>query len=132
LGCLILISYFLLWRVGRRMGAGSTAVPEPSGARPRGRDLPDSAASPGAAAALLLVLCVASLVIWLENPFAAALIVVALHCWMWIVAPENRLRMPWAVLLLVVGLVPGVLAAVYYGMVMGLGPAAGAWNAVLM
>jgi hypothetical protein len=132
LGCLIVVSSFLLWRLGRRMWSGSTAVPEPTGGRSRRRDLPDSAASPGAAAALMLVLCVVSLVIWLKNPFAAALIVVAMHLWMWIFVPEDRLRAPWAVLLLVAGLVPGVLAAVYYGMVMGLGPAAGAWNAVLM
>jgi Peptidase family M28 len=132
LGCLIVVSSFLMWRLGRKMWSGSTAVPEPTNGPPRRRDLPDSAASPGAAAALLLVLCVVSLVIWVENPFAAALIVVAMHFWIWIFAPEDRLRAPWAVLLLVAGLMPGVLAAVYYGMVMGLGPAAGAWNAVLM
>jgi hypothetical protein len=114
------------------MWSGSTAVPEPTNGRSRRRDIPDSAASPGAAAALLLVLCVVSLVIWLKNPFAAALIVVAMHFWMWIFAPEDGLRAPWAVLLLLAGLVPGVLAALYYGMVMGLGPAEGAWNAVLM
>src|SRR5262249_3985351 len=39
---------------------------------------------------------------------------------------------PWAVLLLLAGLVPGVLALVYYAMTMGLGPVSGAWNAVLM
>ncbi len=135
LGCLIVASFFAVWRFGRRMWSGSAPVapPEAPTAQHRARsDVPDSAASSGAAAALLLVLCVVSLVIWLENPFAAALIVVALHAWMWIVAPEERLRAPWAVGLLLIGLVPGVLAAVYYAMVMGLGPAAAAWNAVLM
>ena len=80
----------------------------------------------------MLVLCVVTLAIWLENPFAAALMVVALHAWLWIVGPEQRLRAPWAVLLLLVGLVPGLLATLYYAMVMGLGPVSGAWNAVLM
>ncbi len=51
---------------------------------------------------------------------------------MWVVAPEERLRWPWAVALLLIGLVPGVLAAVYYATLMGLGPATAAWNAVLM
>jgi len=51
---------------------------------------------------------------------------------LWIVGPEQRLRAPWAILLLLAGLVPGMLAALYYAMVMGLGPAAAAWNAVLM
>jgi hypothetical protein len=51
---------------------------------------------------------------------------------MWIVAPEARLRTPWAVLLFVAGLIPGVLAAVYYAHALGLGPAPAVWNAVLM
>jgi hypothetical protein len=77
-------------------------------------------------------MCGAALVLWLENPFAAALIIPALHLWMWIVAPEVRLRSPWIVLLFLAGLVPGVLAAVYYAAALGLGPVSAAWNAVLM
>jgi hypothetical protein len=75
---------------------------------------------------------VVALVIWVENPFAAGLVVLALHFWMWIVAPEQRMRAPWLVLLFVAGLIPGVLAAVYYATALGLGPAEAAWNAVLM
>jgi hypothetical protein len=132
LGCLILLSSLAVWWFGRRMWSGSSA-PEPNNGRHRRRpEVPDDAASPGAAAALMLVLCVVTLAIWLENPFAAALMIVAVHAWMWIVGPEQRLRLPWALLLLLAGLVPGVLAALYYAMVMGLGPAAAAWNAVLM
>jgi Peptidase family M28 len=132
LGLLIVLSSLGVWWFGRRIWSGG-AAPEPSGDRHRRRpQVPDDAASPGAAAALLLVLCVVTLVIWLENPYAAALMVVALHAWMWIVGPKERVRTPWAVALLLIGLVPGVLAAVYYAMVMGLGPAAAAWNAVLM
>jgi Peptidase family M28 len=132
LGCLIVVSSVAVWWFGRRMWSGS-AAPEPVNGRHRRRpEVPENAASPGAGAALMLVLCAVTLAIWLENPFAAALMVVALHAWMWIVGPEQRLRAPWAVLLLLVGLVPGVLAARYYGMVLGLGPASGAWNAALM
>ena len=40
--------------------------------------------------------------------------------------------MPWAVLLFAAGLLPGALAALYYANALGLGPAAAAWNAVLM
>jgi len=132
LGCLIVLSSLAVWWFGRRMWSG-TSVAEPANGRHRRRpEVPDDAASPGAAAALLLVLCVVTLAIWLENPYAAGLMVLALHAWMWIVGPEERVRMPWAVALLLIGLVPGVLAALYYAMVMGLGPAAAAWNAVLM
>jgi len=135
LGLLIVASAVGVWKFGRRMWSGLDAPPatEPEDGRARRRrTMTDDAASPGAAAALLLVLCGVTLVIWLENPYAAALMVVALHAWLWIVGPEERVRTPWAVALLLVGLVPGVLAALYYATVMGLGPAAAAWNAVLM
>ena len=49
-------------------------------------------ATPGAAAALLLVMCLAALAIWVTNPFAAALVVPALHLWMWVVDPDVRLH----------------------------------------
>lgn len=133
LGLLIVLSSLAVWWFfGRRMWSGSSAREQTNGRHRRRPDVPDDAASPGAGAAVMLVLCVVTLAIWLENPFAAALMVVALHAWLWIVGPEQRLRAPWAVLLLLVGLVPGLLATLYYAMVMGLGPVSGAWNAVLM
>src|SRR5581483_5131927 len=83
-------------------------------ARSRRPAVADDVASPGAAAALLLVLCAVAILLWLANPFAAALLVPALHLWLWIVGPEHRLRVPWLVLLFAAGLVPGALAVVYY------------------
>jgi hypothetical protein len=158
LACVIVAAFALRWALGRRIwspqpaAAAAAAVdvdvdangdvaPVINGERANGRarrnrggraPISDDPASPGAAAAFLLVMCVVTLVIWVENPFAAALIVPALHAWMWIVAPEQRLRTPWAVLLFLIGLIPGALAAYYYAAVLGLGPATGAWNAVLM
>jgi Peptidase family M28 len=137
LACLIAGGLIIRWRVGRRIWAAEPAPVEPPAnghtrARSRRLAVADDPASPGAAAALLLVLCVVTLLIWVENPFAAALLVPALHLWMWIVAPERRPAAPWAVLLFVAGLVPGVLAAVYYAAALGLGVAPAAWNAVLM
>jgi hypothetical protein len=140
LGCLIVAGFAVRWWVGRHVWRPDEAAAEPVSDRPEnGRShrrravaVAGDPASPGAAAALLLVMCVVTLAIWVENPFAAALLVPALHLWMWIVGPEQRLRAPWAVLLLLAGLVPGVLAAYYYAAVLGLGPATGAWNAVLM
>ncbi|HEY5317030.1 MAG TPA: M28 family peptidase [Solirubrobacteraceae bacterium] len=86
----------------------------------------------GGAAAVLLVLCAISLAIWTTNPFAAALIVPALHLWMWIVAPEVRLRAPAALVLLLVGLAPVALVITYYASQFGLGPLDGLWSAVLL
>jgi len=139
LGLVIVLGTAGVWWAGRRMwsgrsaaASGEAAAGSANGGSRRRHQVPDDAASPGAGAALMLVLCVVTLALWLENPFAAALMVVALHAWLWIVGPENRLRAPWAVLLLIAGLVPGVLAALYYAMVLGLGVAPAAWNAVLM
>jgi hypothetical protein len=153
LACVIVAAFALRWALGRRVwspqpaaasadaDADADVAPAINGERANGRarrnrggraPISDDPASPGAAAAFLLVMCVVTLVIWVENPFAAALIVPALHAWMWIVAPEQRLRTPWAVLLFLIGLIPGALAAYYYAAVLGLGPATGAWNAVLM
>ncbi|MBV9605037.1 MAG: M28 family peptidase [Solirubrobacterales bacterium] len=139
LGCLIAAGLTIRWRIGRHLwgAAPPPAPPEPvpnghTRARSRRAAVSDDPASPGAAAALLLVLCAVALVLWLANPFAAALLVPALHLWMWVIAPERRPRTPWAVLLFLLGLVPGALAAVYYAAVLGLGVAPAAWNAVLM
>jgi Peptidase family M28 len=88
--------------------------------------------APGAAAGLMLVLCVVTLAIWASNPFAAALLVPALHFWLWIVAPDLRLRRPIALAMLLAGLAAPVLVIVYYAIVLGLGPIGLAWNAVLL
>jgi Peptidase family M28 len=121
---------------GPAPAAPTPASPAPAEApngRHRGRRTgPDDITSPGAAAAFLLVLIAVTLAIWVENPFAAGLLVLALHCWMWILAPEQRLRTPWAVILFLVGLAPGVAAVIYYARAEGLGPVEAAWNAVLM
>jgi len=85
----------------------------------------------GAAAGLLLVLCVVTLVIWVSNPFAAALLVPALHLWMWIVVPDVRIPAPAAAVLLLAGLAPPVLAVLYYAVVFGLGPVTGLWHWML-
>jgi Peptidase family M28 len=137
LACLIAAGLAIRWRVGRHVWAAEAAPVEPPAngdARVRSRRpaVADDPASPGAAAALLLVMCALTLLIWIENPFAAALLVPALHLWMWVVGPERRPSRPLAVLLFAAGLVPGVLAAVYYAAALGLGAAPAAWNAVLM
>jgi hypothetical protein len=86
----------------------------------------------GAAAALLLVMCAISLVLWVRNPFAAALVVPALHLWMWIVAPEVRFRAPVALAMLLVGLAPLALVFLYYANQFNLGPLGVLWTGVLL
>jgi len=68
-------------------------------------------AATGSAGALLLVLCVIALAVWVVNPFAALLLVPALHLWLPIYAPGVAMRRGAALALFVVGLVPFVLVA---------------------
>ena len=74
----------------------------------------------------------ATLAIWLTNPFAAVLLVPALHLWMWVVDPEVRLRKVVTVALLLLGLAAPVALLVYYANALGLGPAPLAWNLLLL
>jgi hypothetical protein len=86
----------------------------------------------GKGAALLIVMCVIALVIWVHNPFAAALLVPALHLWMWVADPEVALPRPAALVLLLIGAAPGALVALYYALSLGLGPIGFAWNGLLL
>lgn len=86
----------------------------------------------GGAVGVLIVMCIAALAVWLANPFAAALAVPALHLWLWLLDPELRLRRVIAPLLLVIGIVPMVLVAVYYALTLGYSPIGLIWSGILM
>jgi hypothetical protein len=88
--------------------------------------------NPGAGAAVLLVMCVLTVAIWLRNPYAAALIVPALHLWMWVLDPTKRVARPVTALLMLAGVALPVLVILYYARAFGLGPVDGAWTGVLM
>lgn len=91
-----------------------------------------AAANPGAAAALMLVMCGIVLVIWVSNPFAAAMLVPALHLWLWVTAPEVRMHPALRLGLLLAGLAPLVFAIAYYVVTLSYGPISLAWAVVLM
>ncbi len=96
-----------------------------------GEDLENSA-NQGAAVALLAVMCAVSLAIWVTNPFAAALIVPALHLWMWVVDPEVRLNPVLTAAMLLAGLAAPVLLILYYANTLALGPVDVVWNGLLL
>jgi hypothetical protein len=100
-------------------------------ASPRRHDVAAEPYGEGAGAALLLLLCAAVLAIWMMNPFAAALLIPALHLWMWIAEPTVRPRAWTALLLLAGGLALPALTAVYYAVTLGLDPVALTWNGAL-
>ncbi len=89
-------------------------------------------ANGGTAVALPLVMGVATLAIWIANPFAAALVVPALNLWMWAIAPDLELPRSVRALLLGLGIVPLVLILGYYALTLGVGPIGLAWTLVLM
>ena len=93
---------------------------------------PESPAADAAAVALSVVTCVLTLVVWVLNPFAALLLVPALHLWLWLAQPGARSRR-WSVALLVLlAAVPAVLVLVYYANAYGLSPVGLAWSLALM
>jgi hypothetical protein len=116
---------------GRLAGPTAPANGRPAPAGRRGRDA-GAGDGAGAAAGLLVVMCVVSLAIWVANPFAALLVVPALHLWLWVVTPDVRLPVPVRILLLVLGVTPVALLAAYLAITLGLGPLGLAWGGVLL
>jgi len=88
--------------------------------------------TPGAAAALSLVLAGTVAVAWIFNPFAAALLLPVLHGWMLLAAPEVRVRRSAARTLVALTLLPVAVVVLYYALALGANPLQLVWNAVLL
>jgi hypothetical protein len=88
--------------------------------------------SDGAGVGMLLVLLGVGGVVWALNPFAALLLLPAIHVWLLIVSPELRPRPPAALALVAIGLLPLALLMAFYAHQLGLGPGRVAWMAVLL
>ena len=126
LGCVIVGAFALgRWLLphGKRAGDAARAV--------AGAGAGDDAGG-GTAAVVPLIMCAVALAIWVKNPLAAALLVPALHLWIWIVDPEVRLHPLAALAPLLVGLAPLFLVVFYYMSSFGFGPGGLLWSGVLM
>jgi len=88
--------------------------------------------SPGATGALVLVLVVTAVAVWFYNPFAAALLLPALHSWLLVTAPEVRMRRPAAMATIALSLLPGALVTLYYMLALGIGPLELPWYALTL
>ncbi len=88
--------------------------------------------SPGAAAALALVLVTVVALVWLGNPYAAALLLPALHVWLLALDPALPVRRAAWALLVLAALLPLALVALYYMRVFAMDPAELAWMAFLL
>ncbi|HKG37889.1 MAG TPA: M28 family peptidase [Conexibacter sp.] len=86
----------------------------------------------GAATAIVLMLCAATLAVWIGNPYASLLVIPALHLWLLAMAPETHLRRPVALALWGVGLLAPLLVAYAYGRQFGLDPLEFAWMVTLL
>jgi hypothetical protein len=83
------------------------------------------------AAAGGLVLCALAALVWLVNPYTAALLLPAAHLWLFAAAPGTRLR-GWAgAAAVAAGLLPFAFATLYYSVALGLDPLELVWMALL-
>lgn len=109
---------------------GGLAAALPAASRVLGlRGRPRSTGGPAAAAGLLLT--ATALVVWVVNPFAAALLVGAAHLWLLAAAPETRWRVLPTAVAICGGLLLPVLAVLGLASGLALGPVDLAWHTVL-
>ncbi len=92
----------------------------------------EAVGDPGTATAILLWSCLLTLVVWGVDPFAALLLVPALHLWMFALVRESGIRPSVRVALLTLGLVAPALMFLYYALTLGYDPVGFAWTLVLM
>ena len=78
------------------------------------------------------MLVAVTLAIWVYNPYAALLLVPALHLWLSALNPGSRLPLPARAALLALGVVPVVLVVGYYALTLGFGPLDALWSAALL
>ena len=112
---LVLVLAWLCWPVlVRRVGLGVRPSPEAAGL------------------SMLLVLLAVCVAVWAANPFAALLLLPALHLVPLLASPEQRPRPLGALALVALALLPVVLLVSFYAHQLGLGPGEVAWTAVLL
>jgi hypothetical protein len=95
----------------------------------RAATLPDASA-PGAACIASLALSLLVLALVFTNPYAALLLVPAVHLWM--LATLTDVRWRGGLLMFLLGLVPVALVALYYMVSFDLGPVRAAWYLFLL
>ena len=95
--------------------------------RPRLRRIGKAAESGGAGAVTALALVVTAVAVWALNPFAALVLLPAVHLWMLAMLSGIRLSRAGAVAVVLGGLLPPVVAAVVYLDRLDLNPLEGIW-----
>lgn len=88
-------------------------------------------AAPGAAIGVLLVLWVTAFALWAGNPYTAALLIPALHVWLFALLPEYRPPRGWGMAIAAVLVLPAVALGAWVASTYALSPLELAWVAAL-
>ncbi|HEV2775247.1 MAG TPA: hypothetical protein VGV90_06630, partial [Solirubrobacteraceae bacterium] len=87
---------------------------------------------PAAGVIIVLVATLVACVMWIANPYAAALLIPALHIWIFALAPDLRMPRALRVLVTALGLAPIALVALALARSLGLGVVDAAWELLLL
>lgn len=87
---------------------------------------------PGAGVIIVLVATAVTCVMWISNPYAAALLVPALHVWLFALSPDLRMRPIVRLALAAVGIVPVAIVLIALARSLGLGGVDAAWELLLL
>lgn len=117
----------------RRMTPARRPRHRPS-ARPgaRAAAAEDTSGTEGVVVGLLVVACALTFLVWLGNPYAALLLMPALHLWLVALNPDLRLPPAARAGLVLLGVAPVAIVIFYYANGLGYGPIGVAWQAVLL
>ncbi|MEY2440975.1 MAG: hypothetical protein QOJ46_401 [bacterium] len=89
-------------------------------------------AAPAAGVVVMLVAVAGAIVVWIGNPYAAAMLVPALHLWLFALAADLPMRRVLRVALVVVGVLPVAVVAIAVARALGLGGLDAAWELLLL
>jgi hypothetical protein len=87
---------------------------------------------PGAGVIIVLVATAVACVMWISNPYAAALLVPALHVWLFALSPDLRMRSAVRLTLAALGVVPVAIVLGALASSLGLGGIDAAWELLLL
>ena len=87
---------------------------------------------PGAGIAVVLIGAAVTTVVWVANPYAATLLIPALHVWLFALSPDLRMRRGLRLPVAAVGLLPAVIVAFALARALGLGTFESGWELLLL
>ncbi|MDX6689443.1 MAG: hypothetical protein QOG15_900 [Solirubrobacteraceae bacterium] len=89
-------------------------------------------AEPGAGSMLMLVALAATVAIWVGNPYAAALVIPAMHAGLFALAPELRVRRTIRLVAVAIGALPLAVVAIALSRALGLDVLEALWVGLLL